>query len=152
MINRYYKFSKISEAKFRHLLRCFALDLTAMDTATLTGLSLRSVTAIYDKLRQIIVQWCEQTAPVSGTVEVDESYFGPRRIPGKRGREASQKTIVFGIFQRAGGCTLKLCPIRRNAHCNACSEGMSLPKALSIPTAGAAMMTWWMWDMISIFV
>jgi len=110
MINRYYKFSKISETKFRHLLRCFALDLTAMETAALTGLSLRSVTAIYDKLRQKIVQWCEQTAPVSGTVEVDESYFGPRRIPGKRGRGASQKTIVFGIFQRTGGVYTEIVP------------------------------------------
>jgi len=27
--NRYFRFAKISEAKFRHLLRCFALDLTA---------------------------------------------------------------------------------------------------------------------------
>ncbi|HEY3399194.1 MAG TPA: IS1595 family transposase, partial [Geothrix sp.] len=29
MENKYYTRSKISEAKFRHLVRCFALDLTA---------------------------------------------------------------------------------------------------------------------------
>jgi transposase-like protein len=110
MTNRYYKFSKISEAKFRHLLRCYALDLTAMETAVLTGISLRSVTAIYDRLRQKLVQWCEQVSPVSGTVEVDESYFGPRRIPGKRGRGAGGKTIVFGIFQRAGHVYTEIVP------------------------------------------
>jgi transposase-like protein len=35
-------------------------------------------------------------------VEVDESYFGPRRVRGKRGRGASGKTIVFGVFKRNG--------------------------------------------------
>jgi transposase len=33
---------------------------------------------------------------------VDESYFGARRVRGKRGRGASGKTIVFGIFKRNG--------------------------------------------------
>jgi hypothetical protein len=37
--NRYYKYSKISEAKFRQLLKAFAMDFTASDTAKLTGLS-----------------------------------------------------------------------------------------------------------------
>ena len=41
LTNRYYKCSRISEAKFRYLLRLFALDLTASNTARLTGLSVR---------------------------------------------------------------------------------------------------------------
>jgi transposase len=41
--NRYYKCAKLSEANFRYLLRLFALELTASDTARLTGLSVRSV-------------------------------------------------------------------------------------------------------------
>jgi transposase len=45
--NRYFRFSKLSEAKFRHLVRCFALDLTATQTALLTGISVRSVNAIF---------------------------------------------------------------------------------------------------------
>ena len=44
--------------------------------------------------------WCEQESPLSGTVEVDESYFGPHRIRGKRGRGAGEKTIVFGVLKR----------------------------------------------------
>ncbi|PJK07874.1 IS1595 family transposase, partial [Lysobacteraceae bacterium NML95-0200] len=31
--NRYYRHSKISKAKFRRLLRLFAMDLTATDAA-----------------------------------------------------------------------------------------------------------------------
>ena len=38
VVNRYYKNSKISEAKFRHFSRCFTLDLTASDTVRITGL------------------------------------------------------------------------------------------------------------------
>lgn len=43
LVNRYYKSAKISEVKFRYLLRLFALDLTASDTARLTGLSKRTL-------------------------------------------------------------------------------------------------------------
>ena len=32
---------------------------------------------------------------MSGEIEVDESYFGARRVRGKRGRGASRKTPVF---------------------------------------------------------
>lgn len=39
-------------------------------------------------------------AELAGAVELDESYFGPRRVRGKRGCGASGKTIVFGRFKR----------------------------------------------------
>lgn len=100
--NRYYYRSKISEPKFRELIRYFSLDFTASDTARLTGLSVRSVNTIYLKIRKQIALNCEKQSPVKGVVEVDESYFGARRIRGKRGRGASGKTIVFGIFNRNG--------------------------------------------------
>ena len=98
--NRYQKFSKISERKFRSILRYFALDFTASDTARLTLISTRSINSIFLKLRKRIVQECNKQTPFKGVIEIDESYFGPRRIRGKRGRGASGKTIVFGIFKR----------------------------------------------------
>ena len=113
MVNKYYKRSKISESKFRHIIRCFTLDLTATETAQLSSVSLRSATMIFDKLRVRITQWCHQETPFSGTVEVDESYFGPRRIPGKRGRGAAGKTIVFGIFKREGKVYTEIVPDAR---------------------------------------
>lgn len=113
MNNKYYNRSRISEAKFRQLIKCFSLDLTATETAELTGISLRSVTVIFDKLRGKLARWSEQQAPIAGTIEVDESYFGPRRIPGKRGRGASGKTIVFGIFKRQGQVYTEIVPDAR---------------------------------------
>lgn len=39
---------------------------------------------------------------LSGTVEADETYIGPKKVPGKRGRGAGKKTIVFGLVERDG--------------------------------------------------
>ena len=58
--------------------------------------------AIYLKIRSRISEYCEEQSPYSGEVELDESYFGPKRIRGKRGRGAGHKTIVFGVFKRNG--------------------------------------------------
>ena len=108
--NRYYKCSKISEAKFRYLLRLFALDLTASDAARLTGLSVRSVNDVYLRLRRRLQTWCPVPAELNGAVELDESYFSPRRVRGKRGRGASGKTIVFGLFKRGGQVYTEIVP------------------------------------------
>jgi transposase len=108
--NRYYKRSRIAEAAFRRLIRVFALDLTASDAARLTGLSVRSVNDIYLRIRQRIAQYCESQNPFRGEVEIDESYFGPRRVRGKRGRGAGGKTIVFGIFKRNGHVYTEIVP------------------------------------------
>jgi len=76
----------------------------------LTGISVRSVNTIYLKIRRRIAEACEQQSPFKGIVEVDESYFGPRRIRGKRGRGASGKTIVFGLFRRNGKVFTEIVP------------------------------------------
>ncbi|WP_257309989.1 IS1595 family transposase [Geothrix fuzhouensis] len=110
MENKYYTRSKISEAKFRHLVRCFALDLTATETAVMTGISLRSVNAIYLRIRGRMAEACERQSPFSGQVEIDESYFGPHRVRGKRGRGAGGKTIVFGILKRGGQVFTQVVP------------------------------------------
>lgn len=110
-LNTYYRRSKISEAKFRQLVRCFALDLTASNTAALTGLSMRSTNAIFLKIRQRLAEACERDAFIErGDVEVDESYFGSTRVRGKRGRGAGGKTIVFGIYERSGRVYTEIVP------------------------------------------
>lgn len=98
--NTYFSRSKISEARFRAVVRCFALDLTATVTAQLTGLSVRSVNCIFLGVRRRLAEECERHSPFNGEVEVDESFFGPWRVRGKRGRGAYKKTIVFGMLKR----------------------------------------------------
>lgn len=108
--NRYYSRSKISEAKFRSIIRFFAMDFTATDTAQLTNISVRSINSIFIKIRKKIALECEKKSPFNGVIELDESYFGARRIRGKRGRGASGKTIVFGLLKRAGNVYTEIVP------------------------------------------
>ncbi len=102
MQNRYVVRSRISEALFRCFTRCVAADLTAVQIAQLTSLNRNTVNRLLTFLRERMAQACELERPFRGHVEVDESYFGPRRVKGKAGRGAGRKTIVFGVCKRHG--------------------------------------------------
>lgn len=62
------------------------------------------------KIRHRLAEDSERTSPFSGEVEVDESYFGAKRVNGKRGRGAAGKTIVFGIYKRNGKVYTEIVP------------------------------------------
>jgi len=107
-----------------------ALDLSATDTAELTGISVRSVNAIFLKIRRRLAEECERHRPFSGEVEVDESYFGPRRVRGKRGRGAGSKTIVFGIFKRNGWVYTEIVPDARKSTLQKVIRGRVSPESI----------------------
>lgn len=100
MQNRYVVRARISEREFRRFLRCVAADLTGVQIAQLNGLNRNTVNRLLACLRERMAEACELERPFSGTIEVDESYFGPRRVKGKAGRGAGKKTPVFGIYKR----------------------------------------------------
>ena len=100
--NRYAKKTHISERKFREILKCFCADLTAQDTSLVTGVSRNSINKLFHKLRQYLLSLSESQGIFKGEIELDESYFGARRVRGKRGRGAAGKTPVFGILKRDG--------------------------------------------------
>ena len=108
--NKYVKNAKISEPKFRELLKYFALDLDAQTTALLTKLNRNTVNRYLYLIRERIAELCEQASPFQGEIEVDESYFGAKRVKGKRGRGAGGKTPVFGILQRKGNVYTEIVP------------------------------------------
>jgi transposase len=82
MRNKYCPRSKLSEAKIRALVKCFATDLTAVQTAQMTGLNRNTVNRFYRALRERIQTACEAQSPMFGVVEVDESLFGARQGEG----------------------------------------------------------------------
>lgn len=130
-LNRYYRCSKISERKFRQVVRFFAHDLTASKTAEFIGLTRKSVNVIFLKIRERIAGECERASPFSACeVEVDESYFGARRVRGKRGRGASGKTIVFGIFKRNGCVYTEIVPDCKKRTLQAIIRGRVAPDAI----------------------
>jgi len=90
------------DTQFRAILKEFSLDSTASETAERTGIGRKSVNRIFHLIRKRVVVLCEGESKFSGEVEVDESYFGPRRVRGKRGRGASGKIPVIGLLKRNG--------------------------------------------------
>ena len=110
MRNKYIFQTHISERKFRELLKCFCQDLLATHTAELCGLNRNTVNRLYRLIRTRIAELCELESPFRGEVEIDESYFGGKRIRGKRGRGASGKTPVFGILERRGRVYTEVVP------------------------------------------
>ena len=108
--NKYSKRSKISEAKIRQIVKLFTIDLTASQIAEVTGLNRNTINRHLTALRERIASFCHEESPVSGEVEVDESYFGARRVKGLKGRGARGKTIVFGLFKRNGRVYTEIVP------------------------------------------
>ncbi len=93
--NKYIKHAHISEIKFKEILKCFCVDLTAKQTTKLIGVNRNTINKYYQKFRERIVELCNIESPFKGEIEVDESYFGAKRVKGKRGRGAKGKTIVL---------------------------------------------------------
>ena len=109
MKNKYCKSSKLSEAKFREILKFFSTDIPALKTSELTNLNKNTVHDIYNKLRERLgEQSLKENEPFHGEIEVDESYFGAKRIRGKRGRGARGKIPVVGVLKRGGKVYTKI--------------------------------------------
>jgi transposase len=102
MQNKYIKRSHISEKKFREILKYFCCDETSNKTAIYTNISRNTVNKIFDKIRKRIFSLSANLTKDSGEFELDESYFGAKRVRGKRGRGAAGKTPVFGLLKRDG--------------------------------------------------
>ena len=102
MKNKYYNRSRISEAKFREIVKYFSIDIDATKTADITNINRNTINKIFDGIRQIIFLESLETSTSEGTFELDESYFGAKRVRGKRGRGAAGKTPVFDLLKRDG--------------------------------------------------
>jgi len=98
------KRQRISNYKFKQILGLFCQDLTASDTAKLTNLNLKTVDRYFNYFRKLIFEYQlrRDKQKLGGEIEIDESYFGARRIRGKRGRGAKGKIPVVGILKRNG--------------------------------------------------
>ena len=103
---------KISATKFALLVRCFAYDVTATSAASIIGINRNTVNKWYNEFRSAIYNSQKSKNIVfSKTIcEIDESYFGGKRIRGKPGRGSYGKVIVFGIIERGGTVFTQMVP------------------------------------------
>jgi hypothetical protein len=85
--------------------------LTATATAALVGTSRNTVKSYFSEIRQRIFQLSlQESSQELGGFELDESYFGDKRIRGKRGRCAAGKTPVFRLLKRGGKVFVTIVP------------------------------------------
>ena len=115
MRDKYLVGAHVSEAEFRIWLRLWAADVPALSSAKICGMNQNTVHRLYEKLRLRVMELGEaEAAPFrQGTIEIDESYFGPRRVRGKRGRGAARKSPVIGLLKREGKVSPKSCQTAR---------------------------------------
>lgn len=105
----------LSRYKQEKIMRAFCSDLTATQASQMLGINRNTINRYYMAFRVSIFAWQEaQKAAFTGTVEVDESYFGATRPRGsteklKRGR-GTNKQPVFGIFERGGRVYTEVIP------------------------------------------
>jgi len=74
------------------------------------GVTYKTAWRMFNKIRSMLQDNSDE--PLSGTVEMDETYVGGRRRGTKRGRPGkdSHKTPVFGMAERQGRVVAKVVP------------------------------------------
>jgi transposase len=83
-------------------MKYFIAGATARTAADLVGIHRNTAIRFFHKLRvKIALKQQNRNEQFSGTVELDESYFGGVR-KGKRGRGSAGRVAVFGILKRGG--------------------------------------------------
>src|SRR5258707_11767498 len=93
----------LSEREFRQVLKMYCADVGALTVSKLTGLNKNTTHRLYGLLRARVVEMAKgEAAPFTGNVGVDESYFGPRRVRGRRGRGSGRKSCCHWSAQEEG--------------------------------------------------
>lgn len=70
------------------------------------GVTYKTAWRMFTQIRKLMN---EGTAPLTGEVEIDETYIGGKH-KGKRGRGANGKSIVMGMVERDGEAVLEVIP------------------------------------------
>ena len=105
MKNKYIIRSRISEAEFREILKYFAEDIEASKISNLTKISEATLCKTFREIRILMSKECEKISKFSGEIEIDESYFGSKRVRGlvlalslRKEVEAQQIKLLYFYF------------------------------------------------------
>jgi len=105
------KYAKLSNKQIKQILKYFCLELTAVQTAKMSGLNRNTIDRYYQIFREKITEHQDNNLQkLSGEIEIDESYFGSARRGDKRGRSTERKVPVFGLLKRNGQVYTQIIP------------------------------------------
>ena len=107
--------AKISVYEIKKIIKCFCLDINASKTAQLLDINRNTINHWYMTFRKAIyVHQMKEFDKMIGEAEVDESYFGAKRVRGFRGKlkrgRGTKKQPVFGILKRDGRVYTEIIP------------------------------------------
>ncbi len=78
--NKYFTRSRLSEKKFREIIKLFSADLDSLSNSFFDT-NRNTIHKILKNIRVRICEICEKESPFEkGEMEMDESYFGAKRI------------------------------------------------------------------------
>lgn len=98
-----------------YLMTATRNGVSAKELERQLGVTYKTAWRIGHELRKLMAGKNETDPPMSGHVEVDETYVGGRTKGGKRGRGSANKTIVAGVLERDGNIKAKVVPnVSRN--------------------------------------
>lgn len=102
-------YNGLSDYKIKKIMMFFCEDITASKTAVLLGINRNTINRYFNEFRLKIAAYTHHEGSLFlGEIELDESYFGARRVRGKRGRGAAGKTPVFGVLKRGGNVSVEI--------------------------------------------
>ena len=122
------KNSKLSKYSLGKIILCFCTDVTASQTAILLDRNRNTINRWYGVFRRAIYVHQEALKEsLIGKVEVDESYFGAKRVRGFHGKrkrgQGTSKQPVFGVFERDGRVYTEIIPDCKKATLQAVIKG-----------------------------
>jgi transposase len=147
-LNNFVKRIQISRHKFSLIVNCFATDVTALACSEIVNANRKTSDRFYNYFRYLIIQ--DQLALrghflSDNETEIDESYFGPTRVRGRRGRGAGRKVAVVGLLKRQGQVFTS--PVDR------CTKEELLPVILAKVASGVDIYTdgWKSYDALAVY-
>ncbi len=82
--------------------------ISAKELERQLGVTYKTAWRMAHEIRKYMAE-IDEEHPLDGDVEADETYIGGKQ-PGKRGRGADGKAIVFGMLERGGELMAKVVP------------------------------------------
>jgi transposase len=109
--------SKISNYEVKKVLKLFSIDLTATQASKVLWINRNTINRFYGLFREVVYEHQLQLfekLKLMWQVEVDESYFGSKRVRWFKGKlkrwRWTRKQPVFGILKRDGRVYTEIIP------------------------------------------
>ncbi len=94
-------YHRLNTKKINKIILCFVEDITATATAKIVGVNRNTVNRYFNIIREkIFKESLKETEKEIGTFELDESYFGAKRVRGKKGKRSSWKNTGLWFIKK----------------------------------------------------